>query len=238
MAFQRFRDALGIAAACTILGLTGANASALTITGGSGTGTTVTGALTITSPINLTNDYLLYTGTDNTGSIEPAAVALPSASCSTPNCTAPIYYSYPNFVSSGYATVLGTYVNSDNTPQGIAIAVNSSTGTSGIGQSFSSVFNGASESTIMSDLETGDTTALLAFLTANQSDFVQYAGSGIPVTGTVLSFTNGANIGSFTVTPDVMASSAVPEPSSYLLLIAGAGALGFAMLRKRFSLSA
>ena len=184
--------------------------------------TTTTLNITIGSSVATFDDYLLfYSG--GVAAYYPLG-ALP-ATTNLPGGVLSASYTVPGNFTSGYVTAIGLASASD-----VVVALGSGISSSTIASGWSSIFL-ASESTIATDLATANTTALLAFLTSeyanNSADFIAY--SGTPGTGTVAEF-SGVAVGSLTVN----SGSAVPEPSTGVLLGLGMGGVILAGTRKRW----
>jgi hypothetical protein len=133
----------------------------------------------------------------------------------------------PGDFTSGYVTAVGLASATD-----VVVALGSGISSTTIASGWSSIFL-ASESTIATDLATGNTAALTSFLTTehanNPADFIVY--SGTPGAGNVAEF-SGTIIGSLSVNSGT-AAAAVPEPSTVGLLGFGICVVAGAGIRKR-----
>lgn len=181
---------------------------------------TTTLNVTVASSVPTFDDYLLfYSG--GVAAYYPLG-ALP-ATTNLPGGVLSASYTVPGSFTSGYVTAIGLASAND-----VVVALGSGISSSTIASGWSSIFL-ASEATIATDLATANTSALLAFLTSeyanNSADFIAY--SGTPGTGNVAEFSS-AVVGSLTVN----SGSAVPEPSTGVLLGLGVGALILAGTRK------
>gem|GEM_PF-4345612 len=185
--------------------------------------TTFSGSITLTG--NQFDDYFVYdanagalTGVKGVGITNPFS----GQTHFIPAGTFPITESIPQYISSGVATALGLYSST-----GVSVAVNQSVYNSALGtETWSQVFGGTSEASIVTALGAGDQATLLSFLNKYSNDFISFSSNNTtPISGGILHFSNAAAGGSLTFTSitatGAPVSSATPEPSSELLFGAG-----------------
>ncbi len=197
--------------------------------------TTFTGSISLTS--NQYDDYFVYdanggtlTGTKGVGITNPFT----GQTHFIPGGTFPITETVPEFISSGVATALGLYSST-----GVSVAVNEGVYNTALGtETWSQVFGGTSEASIVTALGAGDQATLLAFLNQYSSDFIGFSSNNAaPISGGILHFSNAAAGGSLTFTNiDAVGGapvSATPEPSTNLLLGAGLSLVGLATRKLR-----
>ena len=206
---------------CLKLRLLAAATLGLGIFAQAGAVTSTTLNVTVASSVATVDDYLLfYSGGVaafySLGAL-PATTLLPGGVLSRS-------YTVPGDFSS-VTTAIGLASASD-----VVVALGSGISNATITSGWSSIFL-ASESAIAMDLATANTTALTAFFTSelanNSADFIAYSGS--TGTGNVAEFSSSV-IGSL----NVSSGSAVPEPSTGVLLGFGIGAVILTGTRKRW----
>ncbi|MBV9760582.1 MAG: PEP-CTERM sorting domain-containing protein [Acidobacteriaceae bacterium] len=221
---------------------TGTSGTGTTGTGTTGTGTTGTG----TAGTGTTGTGTTGTGATGTGTSSSSAMnAVQIGSLST-NQTKTETLSSGS--SSGFVTLIGmagatNSTTSSGTSSGtqpstandVVLAIRSGANT---GQTWSTWFGGTSESTIMSDLQTNNTTALEQFASQYSSDFATLSKGS--ATADLIEFgatSPGTVIGTVSFSSGAAAASGVPEPSTYGLLLAGALGLGALKMRRKASRS-
>ncbi len=188
---------------------------------------TITGSV----PTSQVDNLFLYHFTDANGTVNEGALPVSNILANFPlNAT----FSLPASVTSGYATFIGVYSLASCC---VTVALNSTAGASAVGSAFESVFSGTTETALATAIlgqavtPGSNTTALLAFLNANSSLFLQFNGLGSGVSASNVKFTNGVADGSLTVSVlSGPAPSNTPEPATFLL---AAPALGLLMIRRR-----
>jgi len=228
LAFKKLSEICARSALVAALG--GFTAAAATITPAPGT-SNVSVSYSLTQ--SQADDYFVYHVIDSNGNIQEGANPLgPIVPGVTPN---PAAFTLPYSVTSGYFTVLGFYSTGL-----VSVALNTTAGSSAVGQSFGSVFSGATEAALGTDLLTGDPAspghvasraAMVAFLDANAGLFTSFVGTGSPVSVSNVDFSSGTAAGGFTFSILAgPAASTTPEPSSFLLAAPG---LLYLLRRKR-----
>ena len=196
--------------------------------------TTFTGNITLTG--SQYDNYFVYdanggalSGTKGVGVTNPFT----GQTHFIPSGTFAISESIPEAISSGVATAIGLYSST-----GVSVAVNQNLYNAALGnETWSQVFGGTSEASIVTALEAGDDATLLAFLNQYSNDFISFSSNNAaPITGGILHFSNAAAGGSLTFTSinSVGGSpSSAPEPSTELLLGAGLGLVALASRKLR-----
>ena len=197
--------------------------------------TTFAGSISLTS--SQYDDYFVYdanggtlTGTKGVGITNPFT----GQTHFIPSGTFPISESVPEFISNGVATAVGLYSST-----GVSVALNESLYNTALGtETWSQVFAGTSEASIVTALEAGDEATLLSFLNKYSADFISFSSNNAaPISGGILHFSNAAAGGSLTFTNiDAVGGgpvSASPEPSSEWLLGAGLSLAGLATRKLR-----
>lgn len=195
--------------------------SLLLLAGAAKADTTLTAS--ILSTVTIGNALVAYQSAD--GSDQNAA-GLGTIAAGVPyTATADISGSLTDYLGYRY-TLIGTYGEGDS---GLIIGLNSVDALGAVGKSFNDVF-GTSESSIVADTKSAykvfnktatffdylNAAALKSFLTDHKSMLAQGVAGG-----SLVSFSNGANVGTFSVVPQ-----AVPEPATFAVLGLGALALG------------
>jgi PEP-CTERM motif len=128
----------------------------------------------------------------------------------------------PSNIQSGYLTAIG--IATASPPSEVVIGLNNSV--SYLGDPWSSLFS-ETESQVLNDLVVLDSSDLINFMGNNYSDYLPFSLGGGTVTGAVAEFSNGANVGTFSV-----GLASVPEPATGFLVLAGA-LIGIAKIRCR-----
>jgi hypothetical protein len=194
------------------------------------------------SDITLSNATLLVANALSDGSttyqtIPMGAIAESGGSSTPPPVLVPIDEGLGAVIESQSVNVLAEYTNSDTLAQGVALLVGDGGGLSVpppvLEQSFNSVFNAASEGTILQELQnvnSGGSSApnLDNFMQNNSSFMFPVTANSSISDGEFYSYSTGTQIGTLDATVVV-----TPEPSSLLLLAIGSLALWFAARRRR-----
>lgn len=164
---------------------------------------TVLSASTLTATIiNTTtsgDDYLFYLGCTSSpctlSSPDAVYALIPSIFSVAPPGDYPFTETIPNSITAGYATAIGFL---ESSPSDVQIALG--TGVASAGESWSTLFPSTPESTIASELASGDTAGLLTFLGANLADLVPFDAPA----GVYWEFSGATDIGSVsaTITPE------------------------------------
>jgi hypothetical protein len=126
----------------------------------------------------------------------------------------------PSNIQSGYLTAIG--IATASPPSDVVIGLNNSVSYLGDPWSFSET-----ESQVLNDLVVLDSSDLINFMGNNYSDFIPFSLDGDTLTGAVAEFSDGANVGTFSV-----GLASVPEPNTGFLVLAGA-LIGIAKIRCR-----
>ena len=184
------------------------------------------GSATVNSTLPESDLYLVYSGLSLTG-LQSGAVQIPSSGTFDFTLSA---------IDLASATVMGIYHSpSGTTGLSIGLGVPVSDGTP-----YSSFFpSGPAESTIISDLSSGNTAPLIALVQSNPTLFplVSPGFTGNSFTIGLTNFSGATNGGSVTLvlsdTP-LPPPATAPESATAVLLAAGLGSLGLARRFGRF----
>ena|ERR1035437_3497198 len=196
-------------------------------------GTIFSGTVTLTD--NQVSDYFVYNVTDGTNTF----TGIKSLGTIPGGVTLPFNFSISQVVTSGYATILGLYLPPASiVPGGVSVVVPTAEHDSLIANSttWDTLFPGTPEASIMAVLGTNDAavgnsdgTTLLNFLNTYNANFVTFNGNTLGKAAGVVLFSTAANGGSISL--NVNAAPNVPEPSTFLMLALGAGAILIARRR-------
>jgi hypothetical protein len=189
---------------------------------------TTTLNLVISTTIPTFDDYLLYFA----GGTATAYVLGPLPS--TGGVPTPLSYSVPGTFTTGYVTAIGLAVvggvPTSDVVIGLGLGIPATGAGTSIASGWSSIFV-TPEATVAAALSTGNTAALTAFLTTenahSSTDFIIFG--PVPATGNIAEFSSSV-VGSLTVS----SASAVPEPSTAVLLGFGICGVILAGTRKRW----
>ncbi len=159
------------------------------------TGTTFTGSITLTS--SQTDDYFVYDANGGTlQGTKGVGVTLPFVGTNyIPAGTFTVSETIPDYITSGVATAVGLY-----SPAGVSVAVNQATYNSALNaETWAQVFTNTPESSVVTALQNGDSTALESFLTQYSTDFLNFSSNSTSSTsGGILHFSNATDGGSLT----------------------------------------
>ncbi len=184
-------------------------------------------ALTLTD--NQVSDYFVYHVSDGTNTFTgiqalgtiPGGVLLRFS------------FKISQTITSGYAALLGVYLPPASTVPGrVSLSVLPALHDSLISNSstWDQAFSGTPEASIMAALLANDAaigntdgTTLLNFLNTYNTSFLPVSGSTVGEAGGIVLFSTAANGGSISL--NVTAAPDVPEPSTFLMMALGGGAL-------------
>jgi hypothetical protein len=185
------------------------------------------GTLDVTVTINTStfDGYFFYSECTSTSACTVRFGQINHGNPVPPETGYPIQVTVPDSVVSGYVTVLGLGVggapDATTTDDGEGHVVVGLANSSFIGNPWPFA---TPETTIIRELESGDTTDLSAFFSANASDWVTYS-AATPAAGVFGEFSTGVNVGS--ISTNYTPSPTVPEPATFALLGCGLAALFF-----------